>query len=194
MLKDITEQMLDSDVWLGHFSTHYDLPFINSRLLYHRLPILPPNFPALDTWKVARNRLKLRNNRLATIQDFLQLKDEKNSIRPEQWIRALSGHRKSIDYIVEHNRRDVLVLEQAYLLLRPLVLDHPHSGLSKGVNSCANCGSTHVEYRGYRYTAAQAFRAFRCKVCGKWDREKKPILRVRDLPPIGEKPKKTARR
>lgn len=184
MLKDIYDTMLDSDVWLGHFSTHYDLPFINSRLLYHGLPVLPPNFPALDTWKIARNRLKLRNNRLATVQEFLKLEDEKNSIKPEQWIRALSGHRKSIDYIVEHNRRDVLVLEQAYVKLRPLILDHPHSGLAKGKNSCAVCGSTKVEFRGWHYTAAQAFRRFRCLACGKWDRERKPTLRVRDLPPL----------
>src|SRR3990167_11468304 len=81
LLKDITEAMLSADVWLGHYAIYYDLPFINTRLLYHGLPVLPANFAQIDTWRISRNRLKLRNNRLATIQQFLKLKDEKNAIQ-----------------------------------------------------------------------------------------------------------------
>jgi hypothetical protein len=170
MLKDITEVMLDCDAWLGHFSTHYDLPFINSRLLYHQLPILPPNFTALDTWKISRNRLKLRNNRLATIQEFLKLPDEKNSIQSEHWLKALGGDRKAIDYIVEHNRRDVLVLEQAYLRLRPLVIDHPRHTFTEK-EACKFCGASpsKVQRRGTRRTRCRLYERLQCQVCGGWD-------------------------
>jgi uncharacterized protein YprB with RNaseH-like and TPR domain len=43
LLKDITKRLLDCDVWLTHFGTWYDINFVNTRLIYHRLPILPPN-------------------------------------------------------------------------------------------------------------------------------------------------------
>lgn len=176
LLKDICKVMLDSDVWLGHFSTYYDLPFLNTRLIYHRLPILPPDYAQLDTWKIARNRLKLRNNRLITISEFLGTEDEKNAIRPEQWIRALGGHRPSMDYIVEHNRRDVLVLEEAYLILRPLVLDHPNRNLIDGRGGCSKCGSLKLQKRGTHITRTRKYQRYQCQSCGGWSKSLKPIM------------------
>src|SRR5438309_10810631 len=51
MLKDASKVMMDSDVWLTHYGSRgrYDLNFIQSRLLYHRLPMLPPSHPSIDT-------------------------------------------------------------------------------------------------------------------------------------------------
>lgn len=179
LLKDISKAMLESDVWLGHYSIYYDLPFINSRLLYHELPTLPANFPHIDTWRISRNRLKLRNNRLATVQEFLHLPSEKNAIRPEQWIRALGGHRPSMDYIVEHNRRDVLVLEEAYLRLRPLVLDHPNKGLIDGRGGCGVCGSESLQKRGYHVTRTRKYQRYQCQKCGAWSKGVKPVEVIR---------------
>ena len=175
MLRDISKRMLSVDVWLGHFSTWYDLPFINSRLLYHNLPVLPANYPHVDTWKVAKNRLKLRNNRLNTIQEFLRLPSEKNSIKPEQWIRALGGHKASMDYIVEHNRRDVLVLEEAYMRLRPLILNHPSKNLIDSEGGCGICGSKRVQSRGTHITRTRMYRRYQCQGCGGWLTGTKPI-------------------
>lgn len=175
LLIDVSETLLDSDVWLTHFGTHYDIPFINSRLLYHKLPTLPANFAHIDTWKIARNRLKLHNNRLVSISTFLGTEDEKNAIKPEQWIRALSGHKASMAYIVEHCRRDVLVLEEAYTRLRPLALDHPNRGLVDGRGGCSICGSTRLQARGYHVTRTRKYRRFQCQGCGAWSKSLKPV-------------------
>jgi uncharacterized protein YprB with RNaseH-like and TPR domain len=176
MLKDICKVMLASDVWLAHFGIHYDLPFLNTRLLYHGLPVLPPNFPFIDTWKIARNRLKLRNNRLVTISEFLGTKDEKNAIKPEQWLRALGGHRASMAYIVEHNRRDVLVLEETYLRLRPLVLDHPNRNLVDGRGGCGICGESKLQKRGFHVTRTRKYQRYQCTGCGGWSKGTKPLM------------------
>jgi uncharacterized protein YprB with RNaseH-like and TPR domain len=179
LLKDITKRMLESDVWLGHYACYYDLPFINSRLLYHKLPVLPANFALIDTWRISRNRLKLRNNRLHTVQEFLGLKEEKNAIKPEQWLRALGGHSPSMDYIVEHNRRDVLVLEEAYLRLRPLVLDHPNKGLIDGRGGCGICGAKKLQARGFHVTRTRKFQRYQCQSCGGWSKSVKPVEIIR---------------
>lgn len=170
MLKDISDRMLNSDAWLGHYSTRYDVPFVNSRLLYHNQDVLPLNTPQIDTWRTARNTLKLRNNRLATIQEFLQLPDEKNSIKSEEWLRALAGDKKAIDYIVEHNRRDVLVLEQAYLKLRPLISQHPRFSFVEK-DACKTCGAPphKMQHRGERRTRCRLYKRVQCQVCGTWD-------------------------
>ena len=174
MLIDVSARLLDCDVWLTHFGSWFDIPFVNSRLLYHRLPVLPPSFAHVDTWKIAKNRLKLRNNRLNTVSEFLKTKAEKNAIKPEQWIRALGGHAPSMRYIVEHCRRDVVVLEQSYLRLRPLVLDHPNRGLIDGRGGCSVCGSTCLHRRGYHVTRTRKYHRLQCQKCGAWSKESKP--------------------
>lgn len=174
LLRDVSAHLLEADVWLTHFGTWYDIPFINSRLIYHNLPILPTNFPHVDTWKISKNHLKLRNNRLITISEHLGTKDEKNAIRPEQWIRALGGHRPSMDYIVEHCRRDVLVLEQAYLRLRPLMNNHPNRRFFDEKNGCPTCGSQRVQRRGYYRTPTREYPRVQCQDCGKWSHMAKP--------------------
>jgi hypothetical protein len=175
LLIAVSEELLKADVWLGHFACYYDLPFINTRLIYHNLPVLPPNFALIDTWRISKNRLKLRNNRLITISEFLGTKDEKNAIKPEQWLRALGGHRPSMDYIVEHCRRDVVVLEEAYLRLRPLVIDHPNRGLLDGRGGCTVCGSDRLQKRGVHVTRTRKYQRYQCSSCGAWSKGTKPI-------------------
>jgi uncharacterized protein YprB with RNaseH-like and TPR domain len=170
LLIDVSARLLDCDVWLTHFGTWFDINFINSRLIYHRLPIIPPNFNHIDTWKIAKNRLKLRNNRLITLSEFLGTEDEKNAIKPEQWIRAMGGHRPSMDYIVEHCRRDVCVLEEVYNLIRPLMLDHPNKGLIDGRGGCTICGEMMLQRRGYHVTRTRRYRRFQCMSCGAWSK------------------------
>jgi uncharacterized protein YprB with RNaseH-like and TPR domain len=177
LLKDVSAALLDGDVWLTHYGQRFDLPFINSRLLYHRLPVLPANFAHLDTWKISRNRLKLRSNRLAVISEFLRTGDEKTPIQPEAWLRALGGHRPSMDTIVEHCRLDCLVLEEVYELLKPLVLDHPHKGLLDGRGGCGICGASpeKQQKRGRHITRTRVYQRFQCTSCGSWHRGLKPI-------------------
>lgn len=175
LLKDVSKRLLDADVWLTHYGTWFDLPYVNSRLLYHKLPVLPPNFAHIDTWKISRNRLKLSNNRLATLEHFLGTKDEKNAIKPGMWIRALGGHEPSMQYIVTHCRKDVLVLEQAYEAIKSLVIDHPNKGLIDGRGGCAICGSKNLQKRGYHITRTRKYQRFQCQACGGWSKGVKPI-------------------
>lgn len=170
LLIEVSSKLIhDGDIWLTHYGTWYDIPFINTRLLYHRLPVLPANHTHIDTWKVSRNRLKLRSNRLVTISDFMGTDEQKNSIKPEQWLRALGGHRESMDYIVEHCRRDCEVLEEVYYRIRPLVLDHPHMGGAKW-GACRFCGNQTLVSRGSRLTRTRRYKRLQCTTCGGWDR------------------------
>lgn len=175
LLRDVSKRLLDCDVWLTHFGTWFDINFVNTRLLYHRLPVIPPSFPHVDTWKVAKNRLKLRNNRLVTISEFLKTRAEKDAIKPEQWIRAMGGHRASMQYIVNHCRRDVVVLEETYIRLRPLVTDHPSKDLIDGRGGCGVCGAERLQKRGYHVTRTRKYQRYQCSSCGAWSHGTKPL-------------------
>jgi uncharacterized protein YprB with RNaseH-like and TPR domain len=176
LLRDMHKELMKADVWVCHFGCYYDIPFVNSRLLYHRLPLVPPNHPLVDTWKISRKKLKLRNNRLNTISEFLKTDEHKNPIKPEQWTRALGGHKKSMQYIVEHCRRDVVVLDEVYQLLKPLETSHPNVSLMNGKrDGCRNCGSQDMQLRGFSYTKAYRYRRYQCVTCGAWGRYGKNI-------------------
>ena len=172
MLKDVSKRLMAADIWLTHFGTWYDINFINSRLLYHRLPVIAPNHPHIDTWKIAKNRLKLRNNRLVTISEFLKTGEEKNSIRPEQWLYALGLKKSAIDYIVEHCRRDVVVLKEVYLLIRPLITNHPHMGFERP-EECPVCGKGPLVISKHRRTRTRFYTQFQCKNCGSYSTDTK---------------------
>ena len=177
LLKDVSERLLDCDIWLTHFGTYFDIPFVNTRLMYHKLPILNPSFNHIDTWKISRNRLKLSNNRLVTIQNFLKLDSEKNAIQPMMWLKALGGHRPSIKYIVDHCKRDVDVLAETYERLKPLVLDHPSAKLLDGRDGCGVCGAGpgRQQKRGFRVTRTRKYQQYQCQGCGHWTRGTKPV-------------------
>lgn len=182
LLKDMSKRMLDADVWLFHYGTYYDVPFINTRLLYHGLPTLPSGYASTDTWKIARNRLRLRNNRLKTISEFLGTDEEKNAIKPEQWIRALGGHKKSLDYIIEHCRRDIDVLEEVYLRIGPMSSELPSRGLIDGRGGCSFCGGSGLQKRGFHITRTRKYQRYQCRDCGAWSKGTKPVEVAKHAP------------
>lgn len=178
LLKDISATLLSHDCWLTHFGTWFDINFLNSRLLYHKLPPVPVNYTHIDTWKIAKRALKLRNNRLATLSEFFGTEDEKNAIKAEHWLKALGGHRQSMAYIVEHCRRDVLVLEEVYGRIKCLAVDHPNRGLIDGNRGCSVCSGSRLQARGYRVTRTRKFQRFQCQDCGAWSSSAKPVAKA----------------
>jgi uncharacterized protein YprB with RNaseH-like and TPR domain len=59
------------------------------------------------------------SSKLDNLQQYLGLPDEKTKITWDDWQRAMSGDKKAMDVIVEHNQQDVIVLEEAYWRLLP---------------------------------------------------------------------------
>lgn len=175
LLKDLSAVLLGAEIWLTWFGTYFDIPFVNSRLLYHRLPTLPGNYPHIDGWKTARNRLKLRNNRLKTVQEFLGTDTEKDSVLGPIWIKAMNGDQASLKYVINHCFKDVKALEEVYYLLRPLILDHPSVNFN---GACTICGESKLQKRGVHLTKARKYQRFQCMGCGAWSKGSKPIAVV----------------
>lgn len=171
---DIAKRLNDADCWLTQFGTFYDVKFLNTRLVYHKLPPINPAHLHIDLWRTAKNRLKLRNNRLVTVQEFLELPTEKDSVLGPIWIKAVAGHKPSLQYVVNHCRKDVKVLEEAYLRLRALIVDHPR--LDRG--ECKVCGSDRLQARGYHRTLTNRYQRFQCLDCGRWSRSGTPLRKT----------------
>lgn len=107
---------------VAHYGRRFDVPFIRTRALM--LGVDFPPYSSLymdDTWRWAKDKLKLNSNRLDTVCRSLFGETEKTHIDHEYWIRGLEGDPKAIEYIMDHNVKDVLDLEKVWKKLRDYV-------------------------------------------------------------------------
>lgn len=158
-----------ADVIVAHYGQRFDVPFINTRLLYHKLPFLP-NVPLIDTWRISRDKLRLNSNRLGSVANLLLGKSEKTQLSGPEWIRAAAGHEPSIKYVADHCKHDVLELEKVYNKIKGLCGTHPNVSLvaNAGGEQCPICGSRSLQKRGIRIAKARKFQRLHCQSCGHW--------------------------
>lgn len=170
---DLANALSAADIWVTWYGDRFDIPFANTRLIAHGLDVLP-TIPSIDGWKAARNHLKMASNRLGSAAELVGA-ESKTPVGGALWRRARCGHRDGIDYVVEHNLQDIVVLGQVYDALRPVIRNHPNVNLvehSRDVRAkdvkCVACGSDRVHSRGYRIAKSRRSVRYQCQDCGTW--------------------------
>lgn len=171
LVKSFAEVYNQADYSCGHYASRFDVPMIQSKLIKYGLPPLAP-IPLIDTWRVSRDNFKLHSNRLATIQEFLGVEHAKTAINFDDWLQAAHGNKKALKQVVEHCRLDVLVLEEVFLKLRPLIKNEPSRRLFVDGDGCIACGSKNLQRRGYTVTKTRKYERLQCQTCGKWQKNK----------------------
>jgi uncharacterized protein YprB with RNaseH-like and TPR domain len=104
---------------IGYNSSRFDVPFLNSRLIRHKLKILSPLLKHIDPIYASRYRLRLPNNTLAALAQHVQAKNKKMQLDAEIWGEATVGDKKALDLLVKRNIQDVIVLEDIFENLLP---------------------------------------------------------------------------
>lgn len=160
VVKTFKKVFEEADMVVAHYGQKFDKTFVNTRLLVHGLGSLPRT-KLFDTWRVAKDHLRLNSNRLATLISALNIKYQKTELSGPIWIKAMAGHRPSIKYVIEHCVYDVLALEQVYLKISPLVLENTNPMFHK-------CDSKFWRSNGNRVCDRKAFRRMWCMKCGGW--------------------------
>lgn len=117
--KDVVRQCIEDikkfDILVGYYSTKFDIPYLRTRANYWGL-----NFPAFgeirhkDVYYIIKSKFCLNSNRLETACRAIIGKTEKTHLDANYWIRALQGDRKSLDYILDHCKKDVKDLKKVY--------------------------------------------------------------------------------
>lgn len=85
------------------------------------------------------------------------------------WVNCLEGDTESLQYMLKYNKKDVTILEQVYLKLRPWIKNHPNLAviMESDNTACPYCGSEHMnEINDNFYTQVNKYRAYRCEDCG----------------------------
>jgi hypothetical protein len=162
--------MSSADAIVAHNGDQYDTRFLRGRAIAAGLPPFAP-VRTIDTKKIAKRHFLFNSNRLDYLGKLLGL-DGKLHTEPGLWLRVLKGDAEAIRSMVRYNKRDVELLEQIFLRLRPYMPDYLNAELFGG-EGCHQCGGTQFRSNGFRYTATCAYRRLQCVDCGAWSKELK---------------------
>ena len=165
ILKGIWQLLDEADIVIGHNSDKFDIRRLNTRFLINGMgPPLP--YRSIDTLKVVQKHFAFSSNRLDQVNRTLGL-PRKMETKFELWKKCVEGDEKALKKMRKYNKRDVNILEETYLTLRPWIKSHPNIGLYLDLDEpvCSNCGSTDIMWVGHYCTNVSKFRAGRCE-CG----------------------------
>jgi len=122
--KAIAEELRKHAIIVTHYGLYFDVPFLRAKMVKHSLEPLPQMF-AIDTWSIARKNYKVTSRRLKNLVDFFDI-GEKEPVEGELWMKAAyNGSKEAMDRIVQHNIRDVEVLEKLACISFPYLKSIP---------------------------------------------------------------------
>lgn len=165
VLKAFERVFSDADVVVHHFGEYFDIPFLQTRRLMKGLKPMPV-VAQVDTWRIAKKRLKFHSNRLAAIISALKCPYAKTELKGDIWIEAMAGAKKALDYVVKHCKYDVLSLEWVYNKLKSVWDRHPKMFFSANDRTCPQCGKLAGHSKGIRACQANRYTRMVCTACG----------------------------
>lgn len=170
MLEKFIKVANEADEIIGHNGDNFDLPWIRTRCLYHRIPIFP-NYTTLDTLKNARSKFKFNSNKLDYIAKFLGI-GAKIHTGYDLWKKiVLNNDKKALKEMVEYCKNDVIILENVYNEMSPYIPAKTHHGILAGGKkySCPECSSENMKFSKKRISATGTLRIqLQCNSCGKY--------------------------
>lgn len=114
---ELIEAMNKYTLIYTYYGSRFDIPFLRTRALVHNLKFIPRGeVQHRDLYYLARRVLKLSSNRLENVCRILGI-EGKTHIDQRFWVLANTGNKEAIEYICDHNKADVDILELAHLRL-----------------------------------------------------------------------------
>lgn len=170
IIREFLPVMAQADNQVTWYGKKFDEPYVRARMMYWGFKNdFPPIFHT-DLYYTARFEMKLSNNRLATVGNFLKLEEGKMHMPVTDWKHAAMGDRAKMLKTERRCGSDVVLLEEAYVKMRPFIRSNRFNMrvLSDGSMACPACGSDKLQRRGYRFTLNTKWRRFQCQKCGAW--------------------------
>lgn len=170
MLEKFIEVANTASELVGHNGDRFDLAWIRTRCLFHRIPMFP-TYTTIDTLKIARNKFKFNSNKLNYIADYLGI-GQKIKTEFSLWKDILlNNDKEAMDKMIKYCKKDVTLLEKVFLELRNHAPHKTHYGVlnGDGRGSCPECGGELIKHN-HRITATGVAKTqYRCSSCGKYN-------------------------
>lgn len=160
------EILKDADGIVTHNGKRFDLPVLNTRLMYWGFPPLH-KIPHADT-KIIAKRLSLYSNRLGDVSSFLGGESKLENGGWDLWVRVQNGDKAAMKLMEQYCKQDVEVLEQVFTGLRPLIKNSelPNYNSFTETDVCPNCGSKELHKHGVITRLTGDVQRYLCTNCG----------------------------
>jgi hypothetical protein len=172
MLEKFVEIANESHEMIGHNGDKFDLPWIRTRCLFHKIPMFP-KYTTIDTLYHARTKFRFNSNRLDYIARFLGLGEKTETGGFGLWKDiVLNNDSDLLRDMVEYCKNDVIILEKIYSRLSDHFPNKAHHGaIHTGEKSCCpECSSTNLKLATTRYTSTGIPRIqVQCRDCFKYN-------------------------
>lgn len=156
---------------VGHNGDKFDLPWIRTRCIFHRVPAFP-TYTTIDTLKHARSKFRFNSNRLDYIAQYLNVGEKLETGGFDLWKDiVLNKDKEALEKMVTYCKNDVTILEKVHDQLSNYVPHKTHYGVANGGErySCPECGSEDLRFSQKRYTATGTPRVqLQCNECHKY--------------------------
>jgi hypothetical protein len=156
--------MQEADEIIGHNHQGFDIRWVRTRALAHKLPC-PPTFVTTDTWLQAKKYFRFPANSLKAIAKYLGLEGK---IEPEHglWEKVVfDKDAGAMKRMLTYCRRDVDQTAKVFERFVPYTDSIGHRG--NNMQDCAHCGSSNTKWEKDRISTAGVKKTqFRCQEPG----------------------------
>ena len=128
LVQQIGDEIAEYDLVLGWNSVQFDMSFLNARRMFFGQPPIHAKFHKDLMWMVGQSQNRIGSRRLATVQQYLKIEEQKTGLDWEVWKRAGKGDPEALKEVIRHCEIDVRVLAEAYWRLLPYVRNLHRAG------------------------------------------------------------------
>lgn len=128
LIEEINDSLNEYDGLISYYGTGFDLRMLRTRSFAHGLKPIPKKHH-LDMYFTAKRILNTGSKRMDRINQLLQIANpdgspKKTPLEIYQWSRVVHGRDKELfEYIIDHNMKDVEILENIAYMFRDFVPD-----------------------------------------------------------------------
>lgn len=171
LVQELWQMLNDADIVVGHNLDKFDVRKLNTRAVIHGMP--PPEpYKTVDTLKLARQKFAFHSNKLDELGNLLGVGRKAPTGGYELWEQCIRGEPKAWRTMKKYNKQDVVLLESIYDRLMSWSTNHPNIAALQDIDGCPNCGSDHIQRRGWTPTPTGVYRRLQCQMCGAWHKGK----------------------
>ena len=112
VIREARDYLATFDCWVTYFGKGFDVPFLNTRLLRHKLQPLD-QVPHVDMFFQLKAKTVMGSKSMASYASFLKLKQQKMHISPDTW-GEVAYNKEHLPLLAKRCESDVAVLEQLF--------------------------------------------------------------------------------
>jgi DNA polymerase elongation subunit (family B) len=169
VLLSLHKLLNEADIVVAHNGKKFDIKKISARFFVQGIK-LPSPYKVIDTLQQVKSAMSLTSNRLDYICKIKFGEGKLSHTGLKLWIDCKEGKEEALKLMDEYCQKDVKLLEDFYLELRPYMTSHPNLGMyvEEDLSVCPTCASEDLNWDGEYHTTNLSYNRFQCNDCGSW--------------------------